>query len=567
MQKKIFRVMTILVAVSLSLFSIIIGRICYVFYTSAAENELKAVANVMIETEENRDTFEEMNDKLQKSLKYNVRITYIDNKGVVKYDNSADITKMENHLNREEVKLALENGSAEVTRYSKTTEKSVYYYAVKYDDGVLRFSRERSSLLSIFVKIIPIIISVAGGIFVVTTIMSVKLSESIIKPINKLVSKFNINNEGFENIENPYEELAPIIRNADVLLKRTSKNIARLKREKQKITLITDNMVEGMILLDSDYTVLSVNRSAVNLLNPYFDPHSHENLSYLTTNIQLFQLLSKLEEENSVRGVIQIRNRFFRTYINKSDFNGDYGIIILLVDVTESIKSEQIRRDFSANVSHELKTPLTTIKGFGEMMEGGIITGTQDIKRYGGTIYREAERLLYLINDIIRISEIEEHTNSDDDEIDILHTAQDVEEILQNKAFNHKVTIFVQGENIKIYGNQSYITELLLNLMDNAVKYNNEGGSVWVNVSRNNDNAVITVEDNGIGIDIKDRERVFERFYRVDKSRSKETGGTGLGLSIVKHIVAYHDGEIKIDSQLDKGTKITVKLPINSESN
>ena len=234
-----------------------------------------------------------------------------------------------------------------------------------------------------------------------------------------------------------------------------------------------------------------------------------------------------------------------------------------MVDVTESIKSEQIRRDFSANVSHELKTPLTTIKGFGEMMENGIITGAEDIKKYGGTIYREAERLLYLINDIIRLSEIEEHANSESDQVDVLRTAQDVEEILQNKAYNHKVSVFVKGENVVIEGNQSYMTELLLNLMDNAVKYNNDDGSVWVEVSRSGENAVIVVRDNGIGIAEKDRERVFERFYRVDKSRSKQTGGTGLGLSIVKHIVAYHNGEIAISSSLGKGTEITVIIPVS----
>lgn len=317
-----------------------------------------------------------------------------------------------------------------------------------------------------------------------------------------------------------------------------------------------------MILLDSDHTVLSVNRSAVKLLNPHFDPHSHEKLTHLTVNKELMELLEKLDESDSASGVVTVKNRYFRTFINKSAFNGDYGIIILMADVTESIKSEQIRHDFSANVSHELKTPLTTIKGFGEMMEGGIITGSEDIKKYGGTIYREAERLLYLINDIIRLSEIEEHANSESDEVDILHTAQDVEEILQNKAYNHKVSVFVKGDNVVIKGNQSYMTELLLNLMDNAVKYNNDGGSVWVEVSRKGDNAVITVRDNGIGIADRDRERVFERFYRVDKSRSKQTGGTGLGLSIVKHIVAYHNGEISITSSLGKGTEITVAIPL-----
>lgn len=562
MQKKIFRVMTAVVAVSLALFSLIIGRISYSFYKNAAQDELKAAADVAVQSIGENADLSELDASLKNALDYNVRLTYVDNYGDVLYDNQAESAEMENHLDRKEIKQALEEGMGESTRFSETLDKTVYYYAVKYDEGVLRFARERSNLLSIFISVIPIIICAAGGIFVVTTIISIKLSESLIKPINRLVTQFDINGDGLGGLDTPYEELKPIIKNADLLMKRISKNVAKLKREKEKITLITDNMVEAMILLDSDHTVLSVNRSAVKLLNPHFDPHSHEKLTHLTVNQELMELLEKLDESDSASGVVTVKNRYFRTFINKSAFNGDYGIIILMADVTESIKSEQIRHDFSANVSHELKTPLTTIKGFGEMMEGGIITGTEDIKKYGGTIYREAERLLYLINDIIRLSEIEEQANSENDEVDILHTAQDVEEILQNKAYNHKVSVFVKGDNVVIKGNQSYMTELLLNLMDNAVKYNNDGGSVWVEVSRKGDNAVITVRDNGIGIADRDRDRVFERFYRVDKSRSKQTGGTGLGLSIVKHIVAYHNGEISITSSLGKGTEITVAIPL-----
>lgn len=563
MQKKIFRVMTAVVAVSLAVFSLVIGGISYSFYKNATQDELKAAAEIAVSSIGDNADFSQLEQNLKDALNYDVRLTYIESDGNVLYDSEADVSEMENHLDRKEVRQALENGTGEATRVSDTLDKTVYYYAVEYDGGVLRFSRERSNLLSIFILVVPIIICVAGAIFVVTTVVSIKLSESLIKPINRLVTQFDVNGDGIGNLETPYEELKPIIKNADLLMKRISKNVAKLKREKEKITLITDNMVEAMILLDSDRTVLSVNRSAVKLLNPHFDPHSHEKLSHLTTNPELIELLDRLDEDDSVRGVVTVKSRSFRTYINKSDFNGDYGIIILMVDVTESIKSEQIRRDFSANVSHELKTPLTTIKGFGEMMENGIITGAEDIKKYGGTIYREAERLLYLINDIIRLSEIEEHANSESDQVDVLRTAQDVEEILQNKAYNHKVSVFVKGENVVIEGNQSYMTELLLNLMDNAVKYNNDGGSVWVEVSRSGENAVIIVRDNGIGIAEKDRERVFERFYRVDKSRSKQTGGTGLGLSIVKHIVAYHNGEIAISSSLGKGTEITVIIPVS----
>ncbi len=406
-----------------------------------------------------------------------------------------------------------------------------------------------------------VIIGAAAVVFAVTAAVSVKLSESLIRPINELVSRFDPD-KGFEAADNPYEELEPIVRNAQVLMKRISKNVEKLRKEKDKITLITDNMVEGMILLDSDNTVISVNRSALRLLNPDFDPHSHGKLQLLTSDPRIISLVEGIGSDNSARGLIEIDSRLYRTFVNRSAFGSEYGIIIIMADVTESMKSEQIRREFSANVSHELKTPLTTIKGFGEMMDNGIITGPEEIKKYGGTIYREAQRLLFLINDIIRLSEIEDHENADHERIDILRLAHDAEEILQDKADSHNVGIFVDGESVVIEGNQSYMTELLVNLIDNAVKYNNEGGSVWVNIGKSGRNALITVRDNGIGIAEKDRERVFERFYRVDKSRSKQTGGTGLGLSIVKHIVAYHGGGISIRSQLGKGTEITVSVPI-----
>jgi two-component system phosphate regulon sensor histidine kinase PhoR len=278
----------------------------------------------------------------------------------------------------------------------------------------------------------------------------------------------------------------------------------------------------------------------------------------------LWELLGRLEKSSTARGVIKIGERSWRTFLNKTDYAGKFGIVIILADVTESLKSEEIRRDFSANVSHELKTPLTTIRGFGEMMEQGIITESEDIKRYGGTIYRESERLLLLINDIIRLSEIEdEDAPGHSESVNLLKAAFDCEEILADKALKHEVEVKVCGDGAVVMGSGSYLTELILNLMDNSIKYNKPGGKVVTSVTALEDGARIEVSDNGIGISEADRERVFERFYRVDKSRSKETGGTGLGLSIVKHIVELHGGALEIESELGKGTKITVTLPYN----
>lgn len=558
MQKKIFRIMTLTSTLVLIVFAVIIGRISYISNKNAAQNELKSVAKIIVQQELE---VEQIDQYLKNALQYDVRLTYIDKNGNVIYDNTTDAVNLENHFDREEVKKALEENIGESTHFSNAIDKTTYYYAVKYGDGVLRFARERSSLISFFLNLLPILISLTGILIVVTAIISVKLSECIIKPLNRLVREIDADNQSLGNYNPEYEELIPIAENVNMLLKRINKNINKLKREKEKITLITDNMVEGMILLDSDYSVLSVNRSAAKLLKLSPDQYNHKKITQMTINEKLLELLHSLNEKDSVRGVIEEESRFFRVFINKSDHNGEYGIIILLVDVTEIIQNEEIRRDFSANVSHELKTPLTTIKGFGEMLENGIITSPDDIKKYGGTIYRESERLLLLINDIIRLSEIEEHTSEETERINVLETAKDVQEFLQNKADKHNVTLDVSGDPAEIEGNCNYFTELLLNLTDNAIKYNNDGGNVWLKVIDNKNEVVISVKDNGIGIGTEDQGRIFERFYRVDKSRSKETGGTGLGLSIVKHIVAYHHGSIDIKSEINKGTEITVILP------
>lgn len=558
MQKKIFRVMTLTSTLVLIVFAVIIGRISYISNKNASQNELKSVAKIIAQQDLE---MEQIDQYLKNALQYDVRLTYIDKSGDVIYDNTTDAANLENHFDREEVRKALEENIGESTHFSNAIDKTTYYYAVKYGDGVLRFARERSSLISFFLNLLPILISLTGILIVVTTIISVKLSECIIKPLNRLVREIDADNQSLGDYKPEYEELIPIAENVNMLLKRINKNINKLKREKEKITLITDNMVEGMILLDSDYSVLSVNRSAAKLLKLSPDQYNHKKITQMTIHEKLLELLYSLKEKASVRGVIEAENRFFRVFINKSDYNGEYGIIILLVDVTESMQNEEIRRDFSANVSHELKTPLTTIKGFGEMLENGIITSPDDIKKYGGTIYRESERLLLLINDIIRLSEIEEHTSEETEQINVLEIAKDVEEFLENKADKHNVTLDVSGDPAEIEGNCNYITELLLNLTDNAIKYNNDGGNVWLKVIDNKNEVIISVKDNGIGIGTEDQGRIFERFYRVDKSRSKETGGTGLGLSIVKHIVAYHHGNIDITSELNKGTEITVILP------
>lgn len=562
MQKKLYKVMTILVSCTVLFFLLVAGSLGYSTYQRFTKNELKSAAK-LVAAGNNKPS--EMADILERSVEYDVRVTFIDAHGSVKYDSEADPAKMENHSDREEFKEAMANGEGESTRFSKTLGYTTFYYAIKYNGGVLRFSTDKENLAGVFLAVIPMLVVFAGGIIFITTIISIKLSESMIKPINSLVKQLDLRNENIGQFETPYEELEPIIKNADVLMGRIHKNMNKIKAEREKISLITENMVEGMILLDEDMTVLSVNKSALKILGNSFDPTEHTKIDHMTNDQQIIGLLEEAKESGAAKGIITEKSRFYRTFANKvySENTLDFGIIIFFVDVTEEIQSEQIRRDFSANVSHELKTPLTTIKGFGELLENGIFTKEEDVKKYGGMIYRESERLLYLINDIIRLSQIEEQEHVLNDKIDLLKTAHDVEEILRHKADNREVTMTVEGEPVRIYGNQSYITELFLNLMDNAIKYNHEGGSLKVTVGAEDGKAVAVFSDTGIGISDEHQSRIFERFYRVDKSRSKKIGGTGLGLSIVKHIVAYHSGEIQLESELEKGTTITVKLPFN----
>lgn len=568
MQKKLFRSMMLLVCTVLVIFAAAVIIVCCNVYRDSAFAELKMAANVAALTDE---TPENIGKELGDSTDYHVRVTFIDKDGRVLYDNDRSIDEMANHLEREEVKQALEKGEGSSERLSETLDKTYCYYAIAYHDGVLRLARSRSSMITIVSSVLAFLLAAVGILIVLTTLISIKLSENVMRPIHDLVRRFDLSGEYTEKTDGNnyrtadkqlYEELEPVAETADRLLDETHRIVRRLKKEKEKFSLITEKMAEGMILLDSDNTVLSVNRTAVQIFNPGYDPGSKLKLYEFTKEPQLWALIDQLKDSPSARGVIKIGERSWRTFLNKSDYAGKFGTVIILADVTESLKSEEIRRDFSANVSHELKTPLTTIKGFGEMMEGGIITEAEDIKRYGGTIYRESERLLSLINDIIRLSEIEdEGTASQMEQVDLLKAALDCEEILSNKAIKHEIAVEVIGDRVSVMGSRSYLTELLMNLMDNSIKYNKAGGHVRTKITALENGARIEVADDGIGIGEADRERVFERFYRVDKSRSKETGGTGLGLSIVKHIVGLHEGRLDIESKLGEGTKITVFLP------
>lgn len=558
MQKKIYRtILAIVITVILLLtaISIIVG---YSVYKKISKQELIDIAKI-VTSEKNE--IEDIKKSLDDNLEYSIRLTFIESDGKVTFDSDADISSLGNHLEREEIKEAFLKGYGSATRMSDTIRETTYYYAVRYNGGVLRFSRGISSMYSLVIGIVPVMLCVIGIVILIATVCSVKLSDGLVKPVRNLVSSINLFEENKGPMKVEYEEFQPIVDNVERLSKRLSRYIKRLKREKQRFTLITDNMVEGMILLDDENTILSVNKSAVNFLNKDFELDEHQNILELTRNPEFIKIISEVGKKDSSDGVVEIDGKSLRIFVNKASNTEQYGKIALLVDVTSTVKNEIIRREFSSNVSHELKTPLTTIKGFGEMIEKGIITNADDVKKYGGTIYRESERLLQLINDIIRLSEIEEKTVIESEKVNLYEIAKDTAEVLQYKADSHGITIDIKGKDVFAEGNSTHMNELIFNLMDNAVKYNNDGGNVWIRIEDKEDEVLISVKDNGIGISKENTERIFERFYRVDKSRSKQTGGTGLGLSIVKHIVLEHSGSLKLESELGKGTEIIVSLP------
>lgn len=561
MQKKIYRGTIFIVVTSMIIFSIIFEYIGYIQYNKECQKELQFLSKTILIYQDDLDTIDK---NLKSVVDYKVRLTFIDFEGNVLYDNTSDISKMENHYDRKEFQDAINNGYGEDIRISKSLGDDTYYYAIKLDTGIIRLSRSIDSILMIFFKGIPLVILVFGIMVIVVTIFSMSLSEKIVKPINTLVSQFDIFNQYDEQVPKTivteYSELQPIAETIEKLMNRTQKYIQNIKEQKDRIRLITDNMVEGMIILDDKNNILSVNKSAINILNPDFKIKENRMFLELTRDKTLVGIIyDDIKREKNITEIIEIKDNYYRAYINKAE--NINGTIILLVDVTETVKAEAVRRDFSANVSHELKTPLTTIKGFGELFENGLLVNVEDVKKYGGMIERESERLLFLINDIIRLSEIEEKTEKILSPINLYDCAEYAINLLKQKASTKDISIIFNGADIIVNGHEGYMNELFINLIDNAIKYNKDGGYITVSLFENDKFVNISVEDTGIGISPQDCERIFERFYRVDKSHSKKSGGTGLGLSIVKHIVNYHDGQIHIESELGKGTKLSIDIP------
>ncbi|WIV11357.1 ATP-binding protein [Proteiniborus sp. MB09-C3] len=486
-----------------------------------------------------------------------IRITIINPDGKVIYESDANTNQMDNHSNRPEIVEAIKTGTGEAVRYSNTLENNTFYYAMLLQDGnILRVSRQTHSILALFLGVFPLIIGIGMIIFLLCLLLSNALTERIINPIEKMA-------ENIDSLENnlAYDELIPFAKIIKMQNIRIIRQMENIEQEKNKIQMILENMSEGFLLLSIDKNILSVNHSAIRLLSAKEIDYLGKNILYLSRNEPLNNSINYAVKGESISDDIFINGKCLQVFTNPVyDKDEIIGVMCILLDVTEKKESEKIRREFTANVSHELKTPLTSISGYAEIIENGIAK-QEDIKDFAKKIHNEAARLILLINDIIKLSELDETSAELQlEQVDLLEIAKECKNMLLVPAQKKKISMEVVGESCKIFANPSMMEELIYNLCDNAIRYNKPNGNVIVTVKAEDKYAILSVEDTGIGIPEKYQNRIFERFYRVDKSRIKSTGGTGLGLSIVKHIVQRHNAKISLSSTVNVGTKITVKF-------
>ncbi len=475
------------------------------------------------------------------------RITIVDNTGKVTYDNYSNTANMENHGNRQEIIDAFEKGSGSSQRYSETLGKQTYYFASKLNDNkVIRLAITTDGINTVILSVLPGLVAVLVIVSAISVFISSRLVKKIVSPINNI----SLDNENTEI----YDELSPFVRKITEQKMQLSSQLTDLENKANTIKAITQNMNEGLVLLDKKGVVLSANKSVLSLFS-HNEALVGKNILELTRNTQVIECVKSVLKGDYSDTITELLTKTYHVFA--SPVAGSGGVVLFL-DITEKARSEKMRREFSANVSHELKTPLTIVSGYAEMIENGMAK-TKDIQSFAGKIKCEAARLIALIEDIIKLSELDEKGKPVyTEQFDITEVAKTVAERLKIASDEKNVTLLVVGENILINGNRQMADEMLFNLIDNGIKYNKQGGSVTITLVKENDKTKITVCDTGIGIDKVHLDRIFERFYRIDKSRSKKTGGTGLGLSIVKHIAEYHGWKIGIDSKPNAGTKIYI---------
>lgn len=550
MRKKVFWSVFLASAITMLITVTAIVGIIYSNSTRALKAEVRAEALYVSEA---LNVINEDNkiDEYIKEIGKNTenRITLIRADGKVLYDNEADPERMENHITRVEVEKALNTGKGDSTRHSDTIGNQNYYYAIKLDDGnIVRIANTTKSALGIIGNAAGLGLGLVIYILIVGIIIANILTKSFLKPLNNLDLDRPLRND-------TYEELSPLLNSLEKKNKKIARQMDELTTKQEEFDYITSNMSEGLVIFDSHGSVLTANRSALEILN------GGEAKSYLTLyrDISYIQIIEKALKGVSSSTKINLNGRIYRFSVSSVEKNDNgYAAVLFIVDITERENSDAMRREFSANVSHELKTPLTSILGYAELIKDGFAK-TEDVPGFANKIYTESHRLLTLIEDIIKLSHLDEGTMKKEfEDTDLMDIGRQVVSKLDDKASRLGIDLSLEGKSAVIKGCKPVLFEMLFNICDNAITYNKENGKVTLTIKNEGDRAVVSVKDTGIGIAPEHQQRIFERFYRVDKSHSKETGGTGLGLSIVKHGAVLHNAKISLNSELGKGTEITI---------
>ena len=550
MTKKIFKSIMFVCALVLTVGLAAVMGILYSNFDGQMRKELSKEATYLAYGVEQQgvDCLKNIKDK-------SARITYIDQDGTVLFDNEADVSEMKNHSDRTEFQKAEKYGAGESSRYSDTLSEKTIYYALRLKDGtVLRVSGTQDSVLALVENLIFPLCGLLCLMLILSGIMASAISKRIVKPINEL------------DLESPeenriYEELSPLLSKIYRQNREIQNQLELAKQQQEEFALITENMQEGLIVIDKYTMILSANSSAWNLFH----------MDRVCQGESVYCLDREEEFRHAIEQVLSGEHTELVLKLNGSDIQlianpvirdkKTEGAVVLLVNVTEKLERESLRREFSANVSHELKTPLTSISGFAEIMQGGLVKN-EDIPKFAGRIYKESQRLLQLVEDVIQISQLdEEKTSYVWEPVDVYQVCKNAFESLKEKAKRLNVHLYICGERMKMEAVRTLLEEAIYNVCDNAIKYNRNDGSVSVFLTQTAQEIQIVVKDTGVGIPKEDQDRVFERFYRVDKSHSKEIGGTGLGLSIVKHAVGALKGSVMLRSEEGNGTEICMKFP------
>ena len=548
MTKKIFRSIISVAMVVLLASLFIASSFLYDYFNKSQVSQLKEELSLVATNVDEAGA--EYFDNYDSSM---FRFTLVSADGTVIYDSQEKAEEMENHLDREEITEAIENGNGSSARYSSTLTERTFYEATRLQNGnVLRISVSQVTVGALILGMLPAICAIVLISIIVALVLSDKMAKSIVKPLNEL------------DLENPaenetYEELTPVLTKINKQHKQITRQMRELKQKSDEFEQITASMNEGLVLLDKKGIVLSINAAAKKLFSADETAVGRDFLT-LDRSTDMSRAIEKALAGKRAEFREERNGSEYQFVINRTESDGKTaGIVILCFDVTETAFAERNRKEFTANVSHELKTPLQSIIGSAELLENGLVK-PEDTKRFVGNIKNEATRLVSLINDTIRLSQLDEDSEPATESVDLYDVANEVIEVLSVSAAKKQVELHLNGESCVMNGIRRYLYEIIYNLCDNAIRYNKDGGKVTIDLKNTNGNIVLSVSDTGIGIPTEHQSRIFERFYRVDKSHSKETGGTGLGLSIVKHAVAYHGGTIKLDSKVGEGTTITVEF-------